>query len=114
MGCDLDKRECKLFSYEGNTRRQLRVRINEHRSAINRKTKDYLGGHFSKGHGKTPAAHLTVVGFENVKIKMSAEKRQRLNEDVVEEDDVVTIRIPKAHLAAFRANKEEATGTVAN
>ena len=45
---------------------------------------------------------------------MSAEKRQRLNEDVVEEDDVVTIRIPKAHLAVFRANKEEATGTVAN
>ena len=45
---------------------------------------------------------------------MSAEKRQRLNEDVAEEDDVVTIRIPKAHLAAFRANKEEATGTVAN
>ena len=49
-----------------------------------------------------------------IKIKMSAEKRQRLNEDVAEEDDVVTIRIPKAHLAAFRANKEEATGTVAN
>ena len=46
-------------------------------------------------------------------MKMSAKKRQRLNEDVLE-DDVVTIRIPKAHLAAFRANKEEATGTVAN
>ena len=43
-----------------------------------------------------------------------SKKRQRLNEDVLGEDDVVTIRIPKAHLAAFRANKEEATGTVAN
>ena len=66
LGCDLDKRECKLFNYEGNTRRQLRVRINEHRSAINRKTKDYLGGHFSRGHGKNPAAYLTVTGIEKV------------------------------------------------
>ena len=36
LGCDLDKREFRLFNYEGNTKRQLRVRINEHRSAESR------------------------------------------------------------------------------
>ena len=46
--------------------RARQLRVNEHRSAINRKTKDYLGGHFSRGHGKNPAAHLTVIGIEKV------------------------------------------------
>ena len=38
----------------------------EHRSAINRKKKDYPGGHFMRGHGKNPAAYLTVTGIEKV------------------------------------------------
>ena len=62
----MDRRECKLFNYEGNTKRELRIRINEHRSAINRKKEDYLGGHFVRGHGKNPAAHLIVTGTEKV------------------------------------------------
>ena len=39
---------------------------------------------------------------------MSAEKRQTLNKDFVD----VTIRIPKVHLAAFLANKDEAKEVV--
>ena len=66
LGCDSDKRVCKLFNYEGKTKRELRVRINEHRSAINRKTPGYLNDHFTRGHGKTPAAYLTVTGIERV------------------------------------------------
>ena len=66
LGCDLDKRQYKLFNYEGKTKRQLRVRINEHRSSINRKTPGYLDDHFARGHGKTPAAHLTVTAIERV------------------------------------------------
>ena len=46
--------------------RQLRTRINERRSAINRKVPGYLDDHFAKGHGKTPVAYLTVVGIERV------------------------------------------------
>ena len=33
---------------------------------INRKVPGYLDDHFAKGHGKTPAAYLTVVGIERV------------------------------------------------
>ena len=40
--------------------------VSEHRSAINRKVPGYLDDHFTKGHGKTPATHLTVVGIERV------------------------------------------------
>ena len=66
LGCSLDKRECKFFNFEGKTKRQLRTRINEQRSAINRKVPGYLDDHFAKGHGKTPAANLTVVGIQRV------------------------------------------------
>ena len=67
LGCDLDKRVCKLFNYEGKTK-QSRVRINEHRS--DRKTPGYLNDHFTRGHGKTPASHLTLIGLHITKDKL--------------------------------------------
>ena len=60
------KESASFFNFEGKTKRQLRTRINEQRSAINRKVPGYLDDHFVKGHGKTPAANLTVVGIQRV------------------------------------------------
>ena len=70
LGC---KKGCKVFEegYQGETRRQLRARINEHRAGIREafKRKDYnhqVYGHFVKGHGKNPEAYLEVIGIERV------------------------------------------------
>ena len=53
----------RKWNYTGETKRQLRQRIQEHRGAINRKDlKHAVGGHFARGHGKNPE----VVGIERV------------------------------------------------
>ena len=53
--------------YIGETKRQLRVRIGEHRGSITRKVNNSVGRHFHKGHGKKPEAYLRVVGIEKVR-----------------------------------------------
>ena len=53
--------------YQGETKRELRARINEHRACISKafKNKDVhhsIFGHFVTGHGKSPEAYLEVTG----------------------------------------------------
>ena len=67
------KKGCKEFEegYQGESKRQLRSRINEHRAGIRKayKEKDFshkIYGHFVKGHGKNPEAYLQVTGIERV------------------------------------------------
>ena len=55
------------MGYIGETKRQLRVRIEEHHGSITRKVKNSVGRHFIKGHGKKPEAYLRVVGIEKVR-----------------------------------------------
>ena len=70
LGC---KKGCKEFEegYQGETKRQLRARINEHRAGIRKAVKENnvdheVYGHFVKGHGKNPEAFLEVIGIERV------------------------------------------------
>ena len=67
------KKGCKEFEegYQGESKRQLRSRINEHRAGIRKayREKDFshkIYGHFVKGHGKNPEAYLQVTGIERV------------------------------------------------
>ena len=57
----------RWVGYIGETKRQLRVRIGEHRGSITRKVNNSVGRHFHKGHGKKPEAYLRVVGIEKVR-----------------------------------------------
>ena len=59
------------MGYQGETMRELRAKINEHRAGIRQafKNKDVshsIYGHFVKGHGKNPEAYLEVIGIERV------------------------------------------------
>ena len=67
------KKKCKVFEegYQGETRRELRARINEHRAGIrlafkNKNVDHPIYGHFVTGHGKNPDAYLEVTGIEKV------------------------------------------------
>ena len=70
LGCS---KGCVVFEegYQGETKRELRARINEHRAGIRKavKNKDVnhsIYGHFVTGHGKNPEAYLEVIGIERV------------------------------------------------
>ena len=70
LGCT---KGCVVFEegYQGETKRELRARINEHRGGIRKavKNKDVnhsIYGHFVTGHGKNPEAYLEVIGIERV------------------------------------------------
>ena len=70
LGC---KKGCVVFEegYQGETKRELRARINEHRAGIrkavkNKDVKHSIYGHFVTGHGKNPEAYLEVIGIERV------------------------------------------------
>ena len=62
--------------YIGETKRQLRTRIAEHRSSLKRKVKNAVGKHFCKGHGKNPEAFLRVTGIEKVRPEKNDQLRK--------------------------------------
>ena len=68
----------------GETRREFRTRINEHRAGIRKafKTKDVnhpIYGHFVTGHCKNPDAYLEVTGIERV-LPMGDDQMRKIRE----------------------------------
>ena len=64
------------MGYIGETKRELRLRIGEHRGSITRKLKNSIGRHFNKCHGKKPEAFLRVVGIEKVRPEKNDQLRK--------------------------------------
>ena len=88
----------RKWHYIGETKRQLRQRIHEHRGAISRRDlKHAVGGHFAKGHGKNPEAYLEVVGIERVLPRGNDHLRKRRE----------SFWINNYHSTKFGANRRE-------
>ena len=80
------RKKCRVFEegYQGETKRELRARINEHRAGIRKafKNKDVdhpIYGHFVTGHGKNPEAYLEVTGIERV-LPMGDDQLRKIRE----------------------------------
>ena len=88
----------KKWHYIGETKRQLRLRIQEHRGAITRRNlKHAVGSHFARGHGKNPEAYLEVVGIERVLPRGNDHLRKRRE----------SFWINKYHSTKFGANRRD-------